>query len=321
MSLPNEADILKPGAKPSEELEVDIEGAGVEVEVVDDTPPEDRNRKPLPEGEAEPTEEEMEQYSEAVKRRIAKMKHAHHDERRAKEAALREREEAVAMAQRLLAEKKALESRYVQGEDAFISQAKEKSDLAMEAAKREYKAAYELGDADKMADAQEKMALIATERKEADIWAKQSARRKEENTRQQEEDVVQRPQPSQAQAPELDPDAKAWAAKNRWFGSDDEMTQFAYGVHAKLVKSGIDPAIDTEEYYTKLDKRMRAVFPEYEWGDTAPKQKQPASVVAPVARTTKAARRITLTQSQVTVARRMGITPEQYAAELAKLEK
>lgn len=319
MSLPDEKDILKPGEKP-DELEVVVgDGDGIEVEVVDDTPPEDRNRKPLSEGEAEPTEEEMEQYSEAVKRRIAKMKHGIHDERRAKEAALRREEEAIALAQKLLMEKKALENRYVQGEDAFISQAKDKAELAMEAAKREYKAAYELGDADKMADAQEKMALIATERKEADIWARQAAQRKEA-TRQQAEDVVQSRQPSQVSAPEPDPDAKAWAAKNKWFGENKRMTNMAYAIHDELISEGLDPLGDATEYYSRLNTEMREAFPTYEWSDK-PKQRQPASVVAPVARSTKAAKRITLTQSQVAVARRMGITPEQYAIELAKLEK
>lgn len=318
MSLPDEKDILKPGEKPDDVEVVIGDGDGIEVEVVDDTPPEDRNRKPLPEGEAEPTEEEMEQYSEAVKRRIAKMKHGIHDERRAKEAALRREEEAIALAQKLLQEKKALESRYVQGEDAFISQSKEKADLAMEAAKREYKAAYELGDADKMADAQEKMALIATERKEADIWAKQAAQRKEA-TRQQAEDVVQSRQSSQVQVPEPDPDAKAWAAKNKWFGENMRMTNMAYAIHGELIAEGLDPSVDATEYYSRLNTEIREAFPSYDWGDKP--KKQPASVVAPVARTTKAAKRITLTQSQVAVARRMGITPEQYAIELAKLEK
>lgn len=318
MSLPNEEDILKK-TDTSAESEADIsnEGESIEVEVVDDTPPEDRNRKPLPEGEAEPTEEEMEQYSEAVKKRIAKMKHGIHDERRAKEAAIREREEALALAQKVLAEKKVLESRYIQGEDAFINQAKEKTDIAMASAKRDYKAAYEIGDADKMADAQEKMALIAAERREAEIWERQATQRKE-TTRQQEEYVVKSPQSSQVQAPEPDPDAKEWARKNKWFGENMRMTNMAYAIHGEIINEGLDPSDDADEYYARLNSEMRKAFPSYEWGDKP--QKKPTSVVAPVTRATKTARRITLTQSQVNVARRMGITPEQYAAELAKLE-
>jgi len=319
MSLPDEKDILKPGEKPSEELEVVIaDGDGIEVEVVDDTPKEDRNRKPLPEGEAEPSDEEMEEYSENVKRRIAKMKHGIHDERRAKEAAARERDAAIEYARRVLEEKKALEARYTQGEDAFISQAKEKADLAMASAKRDYITAYETGDAAKMADAQERMASIAAEKKDAETWSRQAAVRKE-NTGQQQQPMVQSQQPSQASVPEPDPDAKEWAAKNKWFGADRRMTNMAYAIHDEIVAEGIDPGIDADQYYKKLNSEMRAAFPSYDWGD-APKKK-PTSVVAPVTRSTKTARRITLTQSQVAVARRMGITPEQYAVELAKLEK
>jgi hypothetical protein len=319
MALPDENSLLKKEHQAAEdEIEVAVEGDGIEIEVVDDTPPADRNRKPLPEGEAEPSDDEMEEYSENVKRRIAKMKHALHDERRAKEAAAREREAAIDYAKRIFEEKRALESRYTQGEDAFIGQAKEKAALAMDAAKREYKAAYELGDADKMADAQEKMAIIASEKKDAESWARNAAQRKE-NAGQKQQDMVQSRQPSQVSAPEPDPDAKDWAAKNKWFGADGRMTNMAYAIHDELIAEGIDPALDADKYYKKLNSEMRASFPSYDWGD-APKKK-PTSVVAPVVRTSKTARRVTLTQSQVAVARRMGITPQQYAVELAKLSE
>lgn len=319
MALPNENDLLKPGVEPREEIEVHIED-DVELEVVDDTPKEDRGRKALPEGEAEPTEEEIEQYSEAVQKRIRKMRHGLHDERRAKEAATRERDEAVAIAQRVFAEKKALESRYSQGEDAFIAQGKEKVDLAMANAKREYKAAYEIGDADAMAEAQEKIATVAADRKESEAWARNASQRKE-STRQEPQAVVQSQPSPRAAAPEQpDPDATAWADKNKWFGENKRMTNMAYAVHDELLAEGIDPVLDSAEYYKKLNAGMRETFPAYEWGDT-PKKRQVTSVVAPVNRTSKSTTRVTLTQSQVAVAKRMGITPLQYAVELAKLEK
>lgn len=319
--LPSEEDTLKPAAKAEQEIEVHIENEpDVELEIVDDTPDEDKGRTPLPESDAEPTEEEMAAYSEAVQKRIRKEVHRYHDERRAKEAAARERDEAVAVAQRILAEKKALETRYVQGEDAFINQSKEKADLAMSQAKRAYKEAYELGDADAMADAQEKMASIAVEKREAENWAKQSTQRKE-NAGQEENPVVQSTQSQTATAPATDPAAQEWANKNTWFGDDDEMTQFAYGAHAKLIREGIDPGKTPSEYYKRLDSRMRTVFPNYDWGDApTTKKKSIPSVVAPVNRTSKTAKRVTLTQSQVAVAKRMGVTPLQYAIELAKLE-
>jgi len=175
-----------------------------------------------------------------------------------------------------------------------------------------------VGDADAMAEAQEKIAMVAAERKEAEIWSRQSTQRKE-NIGHEKPDVVQSRQPSQASAPEPDPDAKDWAAKNKWFGSNGRMTNMAYAIHDELVADGIDPALDADKYYKRLNSEMRDQFPSHDWGD-APKKK-PTSVVAPVVRTSKTARRVTLTQSQVAVARRMGITPLQYATELAKLSE
>jgi hypothetical protein len=320
MALPTEEELLKKKPDPTlenDDFAVDIEG-DPEIEIEDDTPPADRNRKPLPEDDKAPTDEELEKYSEDVKRRIGKEIHRYHDERRAKEAVTRERDEAVAAAQKLLQEKKALESRYKAGEDAFINQTKAKVTLSMAEAKRAYKSAYELGDAEAMADAQEKIAEAKLEQQRAEEWSRQATQRKaDDEARQAEESVVQRNQQSQERASEPDPDAVKWANKNKWFGQDEEMTQFAYGVHAKLVKAGIDPTIDAPEYYQKLDSRMREVFPTFEWED-APR-KQTRTVVAPVTRTSKTATRIKLTQSQVAVAKRMGITPLQYAVELAKL--
>lgn len=317
MSLPNEEDIVKKDPTlENEELSVEIEGEPV-VEVEDDTPPADRNRKPLPADDKAPTEEELEAYSEDVRKRIGKEIHRYHDERRAKEAIARERDEAIAAAQKLLQEKKRLEQQYKAGEDAFINQTKEKVTLSMAEAKRAYKSAYELGDADAMADAQEKIAEAKLEQQRAEEWARQSAVRKEGSARQEQEDVVQSRQTSAVPAPE--PEAVEWAEKNKWFGQDKRMTNMAYAIHDELIADGIDPKRDADKYYSKLSKEIRDAFPQYDWGD-APRQK-PTSVVAPVTRTSKTATRVKLTQSQVAIAKRMGITPLQYAIELAKLEK
>jgi TPR repeat protein len=173
MSLPDENSLLKKEFQ-APEIEVEIEGGGgVEVVVEDDTPKEDRGRKALPEGEAEPTEAEMEEYSEAVKKRISKMRHGLHDERRAKESATRERDEAVAIAQRIFEEKKAIEARMNLGEEAYLYQNKEKVESDIVAAKRAYKEAYDIGDADKMADAQEALADLAVARNNTVEWSRQ----------------------------------------------------------------------------------------------------------------------------------------------------
>ena len=318
MALPNENDLLKKEHQ-DDEIEVHISDydEGTAVEIVDDTPEADRNRTALPESEVEPSDEEMEEYSDKVKKRLSKMRHGIHDERRAKEAATRERDEAVAAAKHLLEEKKTLEARYTQGEDAFISQTKEKADMKMAQVKREYKEAYEIGDADAMADAQEKMANIAMEKRQADDWSRNAAVQRE-NARQSEAAVIQR-QPSSPKVPEPDADAVIWAEKNKWFGQNKRMTNMAYAIHDEIVAEGIDPLADAPEYYKKLNAEIRNVFPSYEWGDT-PKKKTITSVVASVNRTSKTTKRVTLTQSQVAVAKRLGVTPLEYARELAKLE-
>ena len=318
MALPNESDLFKGSkAEDGDGVEVDL-GGDVELEIIDDTPEKDRGHADLPAGvEIDPTEDELGEYSDKVKARISKMTKARHDERRGKEQAIRERDEAVAAAQRLFQEKKQLEARNQLGEDAFLSQAQEKINLKMGEAKRAYKAAYEVGDADKMADAQEQMAVAATERKQAEMWA-QNAQARKQNAGQEQENVVQSAHTSQAAAPRPDEDAIDWAEKNKWFGQNNKMTQFAYGVHADLIEEGIDPKADAGVYYQRLNKELRTTFPDYEWGDT-PKRKV-TSVVAPVNRTSKTKTKVTLTQSQVAVAKRMGVSPLQYAIELAKLE-
>lgn len=317
MSLPNPEDTLKPGVEPREdEIEIIIEPE-IELEIVDDTPKEDRNRKPLDDN-PEPSEEELEEYSDAVKKRIGKMKHGLHDERRAKEAAARERDEAIELSKKLFGEKKALEARMIQGEEAFINQTKEKASMTMAEVKRAYKAAYEIGDADAMADAQERMALAAVEQKQTEEWGKQAAQRKQ-NAGQEQNPMVQSRQVARDEVPEPDPEVTEWAEKNTWFGKNMRMTNLAYAIHDELVSEGIDPKRDAAQYYSKLNVEMRNMFPDHEWGD-APK-KRTASVVAPVNRTTNKATKVTLTQSQLSVARKMGLTPQQYAIEVAKLEK
>lgn len=326
MALPNESDLFKGGSVSAEadptmvNDEYEVVPEGVEVEVIDDTPPRDRNRPALTTS-PEPTDEELESYSEDVRKKLSKMKHGIHDERRAKESAQRERDEAIQLAKRAMAERQDIESRFNHGEEVFVGQSREKLDMKMSEAKRAYKAAYELGDADKMADAQEAMAMLAADRKQVDGWANNVAQRKQQKAGQEQETSVNSQPTQQAAQPQPDEDAVKWAKKNPWFGDHTPMTYYAYGVDAELTKAGVDPRADAEEYYTRLDTEMRERFPDYAWTDN-PKKRSVNSVVSPVSRT--AARgsktRITLTQSQLSVAKRLGLTPIQYATELAKLE-
>ena len=108
--------------------------------------------------------------------------------------------------------------------------------------------------------------------------------------------------------------AEEWAARNPWFGADEEMTSLAYGLHAKLVNSGVDPQSD--DYYAAIDKRVRDVFPDY-FGKQKPRTSSP---VAPASRNT-AGKKVTLTATQVALAKRLGVPLEQYAKHVAKLEQ
>ena len=297
----------------AEPKEVLAEGGEVELEIVDDTPPQDRNKKPLNKN-PEPSEEELEAYSDGVKKRINELRHGYHDERRAKEAALREKEELAAFAQKLLQEKQELQKRYAAGEEFAVGQIKEKASLSLESAKKQYKEAFEAGDVEAMASAQERMMEAALERKKYEEWRPQQL--------QTEENYETIQSVKQSAPPKPQPDARAvtWAEDNQWFGQDEEMTAFAYGVHDRLVKAGVDPRIEPDLYYRKIDERMREVFPSKFEASPKPVNKKPATVVAGVSRTSNTSKKVVLSASQQRVAQRLGLTPQQYAQELAKLE-
>ncbi len=278
----------------------------VEVEVVDDTPKADRGRKASKPPE-DLTEEELEDYSDKVRKRIQHFSKGYHDERRAKEAAHRERVEFENYAKALVEENNKLKSSVEKNQAALLEQAKKNSAIEMLSAKRAYKMAYEAGDADKLVEAQEK---ITTAKIKADKLTDF-----EPESLQETEIPVQIPQEAPIQT-----DAKAaeWANENSWFGSDDEMTAYAMGVHSKLVKQGVDTSSD--EYYETINSRMRNTFPE-EFGETEESEvrtsKKQANVVAPATRST-APKKIRLTQTQVAIAKKLGVPLDLYAKKVAE---
>jgi len=294
--------------------EVDAEDTDdVELEIIDDTPPEDRGRKASAPPE-DPTEDELESYSDKVRQRIKHFTKGYHDERRAKETALREREELEAFAKKVLEENQQLKGTVDKNQNTMLEQAKQTVARELEAAKRQYKEAYESGDSDAIVEAQD---AIATARIRADKVANFKPA-----PLQQDETPVQVPQTAREQPKsQVDQRASTWAEENSWFGSDDEMTAFALGLHNKLVKDGIDPQSDT--YYEHINTRMRKVFPE-EFNESedasteaaAPK-KRASNVVAPATRST-APKKVTLTRTQVSLARRLGLPLEVYAQQVAK---
>ena len=303
----------KPQIEPESEPEPVVEEAvedDLEVEVVDDTPKADRNRKPA-EPPAEVTDEELAEYSDKVQNRIRHFSKGYHDERRAKEAALRERQEFERVAQQLVDENKRLKGTVSQNQEALLEQAKRTAAGEMILAKRAYKQAYEAGDADKLVEAQEKLT-------NAKIKADRLDNLRTEPLQSEETEVqTQQIEEQSAPAPIVDERANDWAASNTWFGQDDEMTSFALGLHTKLVKLGVNP--QSNEYYESIDSRMREVFPdqfEDEIGEPVEKPKRKSNVVAPATRST-APKKVTLTPTQLTLAKRLGLTPKQYATQMA----
>ena len=280
----------------------------VDIEVVDDTPKADRNRKASKPPE-DITDEELEDYSDKVRKRIQHFSKGYHDERRAKEASQRERQEMESYAKSLVDENTKLKGSVEKNQTALLEQAKKNSAIEILSAKRSYKRAYEAGDADKLLDAQEKLT-------NAKIKADKLADFKAEPL-QEAEVPVQIPQ--QQSQTVVDTKASDWAAENSWFGDDDEMTAYAMGVHSKLVKQGVDT--ESDEYYESINARMRNTFPE-EFGEIEEEpedkpSKRKSNVVAPATRST-APKKVRLTQTQVAIAKKLGVPLELYAKKVAE---
>ena len=283
-----------------------------EIEVVDDTPEEDRGRKPMEDPPKEMSDDELSKYDEGVRKRIQHFTKGYHEERRAKESALREREEAVRLTQQIVEENKKLKGSLHQNQSVILEQAKKVVAKEMEEAKRRFKEAYESGDADALTSAQEEMTVARIKVDRVNNFRPAPV--------QTGENRVQIQQPAQVR-PRLDAKTQEWTERNTWFGNDDEMTSFALGFHNKLAKSGITPS--SQEYYERIDSRMKQVFPDaFESDrtdaseDATPSPKK-SNVVAPATRST-APKKIVLTKTQVQLAKRLGLTNEQYARAVAQ---
>jgi hypothetical protein len=286
------------------------DGFEFEIEVVDDTPDPDKGRKPLEEPVNEVTDDELSKYDEGVQKRIKKLSHGYHDERRAKEAALREREEALKFAQQIIEENKKLQKNLGDNTTLLVGTAKQNAEMALAQAQGKYKAAYDAGDADQIVAAQEEL-----------IQAKLRLD-KVENFRApalQEREIPVNMQPESASENKVDPKALAWRKENQWFGKNRLMTAFTLGLHEQLVEEGVDPS--SENYYEQINKTLRSKFPE-NFSDGVEKQEEKpkrtsSNVVAPASRNV-APKKITLTQTQVALAKKLRIPLEAYARKVAE---
>lgn len=304
----------KPQAREKEDLDIEIE---------DDTPEEDRGRQPMPRELVDQLDkDELDKYDEEVKSKLKQMKKVYHDERREKERALREYQEALSVAQRAIEENKKLKTRLTEGEKIYADTAKDAATRAVEMAKKEYKEAYDAGDGDAMASAQEKITQATL--------ALQSANNFKPSLQTEEKEVeIKHVQPQKAP---LDAKTADWMSKNPWFGSPRHkaMSSFAYGLHEELRDEYGDQYIGSDDYFERINKQMRRTFPKYfnevdgvevEADESKPSQPRAkaAPVVAPASRST-APKKVKLKDSQMAVIKKLGITPEQYAKEFLKLE-
>jgi hypothetical protein len=294
----------------------------IEIEVVDDTPIEDKaNAEPMPKEIVEELDnDDLEAFTGEAKKKLLQMKKVYNDERRAKDAADKERQEAVNFAQTIIEENKRLKTKLSAGEQTLVSNYKENVSRELEVAKQAYKDAYNSGDSDLLVDAQEKLTEIKMKAQDLDRYQPEFS----QEALQSQENEVKIPQTQR-----LDSKTQAWLDKNSWYGNDDDMSFLAMGIHRRLEREGV--AVGSDHYYGVIDKEMRQRFPE-KFGiaeetkyssevETKPSTKtsKPSTVVAPATRSTSP-KKVRLTPTQLQLAKKFNLTPEQYARELTKLE-
>jgi hypothetical protein len=322
--FPDELDEVKDEGKPVEE-EVEAKGKPeedkLEIEIEDDTPVEDRGRRASKPDFVEKVEkDELDQYSQEARSKIDAFRKFYHDERREKERALREQQEAVTLAKNLYEEIKQLKGRVNSSDEAAVNSFKTSAEQELVMAKKEYKEAYDAGDSEKLVEAQDKLTTAKMKIEKASSYAENINQRK---ALQEQENEVKIPQQTEA-APVRDQKASAWQERNSWFGQDDEMTSLALGLHEKLVKENGLAYATTDEYYKRIDETMRRRFPENFQDEKVDDEKvaarvKPSTVVASASRSTSS-KKIRLNTSQLSIAKKLGLTPEQYARELMKME-
>ena len=300
----------------NQKVEIEQPDGDVEIEIVDDTPIQDRGRRPLDREVEDPTDEEIETYTRGAQERIKELTHARHDERRAKEALLREKQELERLAQHMVEENKRLKQYVSTGTEQYTTMAKTAAEAELEKARREYKAAQESFDTDAILAAQEALFEAKAKLQQAQNFRPPAL---------QDDEIAVQPRQQQAQPVQPDEKTLRWQAKNQWFGSDgfEEVTSYALGLHQKLVNSGIDPR--TDDYFEQIDARVKSKFPEVFGGnedkprsvDTS--SRKPAAVVAPATRST-GTRKVQLTPSQAALIKKYNLDPKKYVAEVLKLE-
>ena len=291
-----------------------------EVSIVDDTPEEDRGRAKQADDadDAEGEDEDLDetQFSKRIQKRINKLRYDYNEERREKERFQRENTEAVNYAQSIQSQNEDLRNQSAELRRLLYDQVAAKTDTEIESVKRRYKEAYENGDTDSVVSAQEDLSRLYAEKTrcsvESDSFEQQAV---------PQQQAVQQQQPN---IPPPDPMAVDWLKRNAWFQQPgyEEMTGYAVGLHEKLVKQGVDPR-NNPSYYDNIDTALQKQFSEFfgegqEQASEAPTSRR-TPVVAPSKRGTgRTPRKVELTSTQVSLAKKLGLSPQQYAAQLVK---
>ena len=310
-------DELEAGAA---DAEVADEDDDFEIEIVDDVPEDEKPRRAEDEKPDLPDDDDLESYSESVQKRIKKLKFEYHEAERQKQEAARLREEAINYAKQIHAENERLRQNLQQNEGSLVEQAKARVESELNSAKAAYRTAYEAGDSEAVLEAQSKLTQLQNDMYRLQNYrpAPQAQPAPQPAPQAQPQQTPQTPQ--KAEDVQLTPAQKSWLAKNDWYGKDRQMTAFALGVHEELVHSGVVP--DSERYYSEIDQQVRSRFAD-KFSDAAddevtPRQKRTANVVAPAARSAKTPRKHKITSTQAAIAKRLGLTNEQYVAQLMK---
>jgi len=303
-------DTIKEGAQDVAVPEKKPEG---EVEVVEEKK-EEAPKELIQEDKQETTteekpkqESELDEYSDGVKKRIAKLT------KRMRESE-RQRDEATRYAQSVLREQKSLKDRLSKLDTGYVSEMESRITSSLEAAKSKLKSAREEGSIEAEIEAQKEIAKLGYEEARlADMKVNQEAEKKKTELNKQQPNIQQ----ERTQAPKPDARATEWAEQNAWFGKDNAMTYTAFDLHKKLVEEeGYDP--QSEDYYGELDRRIKLEFP-HKFGNNTEQSTKPTQTVASATRNVKRGtgrKTVRLTQSQVAIAKKLNVPLEEYAKQV-----
>ena len=309
--MQDDDNIIDVGEADEQEQEIDLDAEPQQEEPEEELEVEEEEEQPEPEAKAE-KREELDDYSEGVQKRIAKLT------RKMREAE-RQKEEAIQYAQSIQTENQDLKSKYDYLNTNYSGEFEKRVKSDLEAAQIKLKEAISNNDIDEQVKAQTMLAGLSMDSTRLDAMRK--AREEMEKLPAQEQNRQPVMQQTPAATPAPDPKADAWAAKNTWFGTDNAMTYSAFDIHKKLVEEeGFDPTSD--EYYSEVDKRIRLEFPHKFANNKESTAEQPAQTVASAKRPATKGRRKTvkLTSSQVAISKRLGVPLEEYAKQLAAKE-